>query len=66
MCPDLAQLVDHPIGMVTSLGAAAGSAADVAAHVPRLEELAVELQAAHPALATTLRELIDALGKAGI
>jgi Domain of unknown function (DUF4404) len=52
-----------------TLGAArapAGSAADVAAHVPRLEELAVEFQAAHPGLSATLRQLIDALGKAGI
>lgn len=40
---------------------AAGPAA-----VPRLESLAVRFEASHPALAETLREVIDALGKAGI
>lgn len=33
---------------------------------PRLETLAVRFEASHPALAETLREVIDALGKAGI
>jgi hypothetical protein len=37
-----------------------------AAHVSRLEELAVDFQAGHPQLAELLRQLIDALGKAGI
>ncbi|HXB17858.1 MAG TPA: DUF4404 family protein [Steroidobacteraceae bacterium] len=33
---------------------------------PRLESLAVRFEAGHPALAETLREIIDTLGKAGI
>jgi hypothetical protein len=33
---------------------------------PRLESLAVRFEAGHPALAETLREVIDALAKAGI
>jgi Domain of unknown function (DUF4404) len=33
---------------------------------PRLEALAVKFEADHPALAETLRQLIDVLGKAGI
>ncbi|MBV9620546.1 MAG: DUF4404 family protein [Gammaproteobacteria bacterium] len=37
-----------------------------AATAPRLESLAVRFEASHPALAETLREVIDALGKAGI
>jgi len=37
-----------------------------AAHAPRLESLAVRFEAGHPGLAELLRELIDALGKAGI
>ena len=41
-----------------------GGAAQPAA--PRLERLAVGFEASHPALAETLREVIDALGKAGI
>ncbi|HTX23483.1 MAG TPA: DUF4404 family protein [Steroidobacteraceae bacterium] len=34
--------------------------------LPRLEELAVRFETEHPALAQVLRQLIDALGKAGI
>ena len=34
--------------------------------VPRLEALAVQFEANHPSLAQVLRQLIDALGKAGI
>jgi Domain of unknown function (DUF4404) len=41
-------------------------AAGAAAHAPRLESLAVRFEAGHPALAEALRQLIDALGKAGI
>jgi predicted component of type VI protein secretion system len=37
-----------------------------AAHTPRLESLAVRFEAGHPGLAEALRELIDALVKAGI
>lgn len=33
---------------------------------PRLEALAVRFEADHPALADTLRQIVDALGKAGI
>lgn len=33
---------------------------------PKLESLAVRFEAEHPAIAETLRQLIDALGKAGI
>ena len=34
--------------------------------LPRLEALAVKFEASHPALAQTLLQLLDALGKAGI
>ena len=37
-----------------------------AVHGPRVRELAVRFEAGHPALAEALRELVDALGKAGI
>ena len=43
---------------------ASPAGADSAA--PRLESLAVRFEASHPALAETLREVVDALGKAGI
>ena len=42
------------------------ASAAAAAHMPRLEALAVRFEAGHPALAEGLRELIDALVKAGI
>jgi hypothetical protein len=44
-----------------------GAGSEVApAAAPRLEKLAVRFEASHPALAETLREVIDALAKAGI
>lgn len=46
-------------------GQAARETAQPAA-VPRLEALAVQFEAEHPALARVLRQLVDALGKAGI
>jgi hypothetical protein len=47
-------------------GADTAAGAPATAHAPRLESLAVQFQAGHPALAELLRQLIDALGKAGI
>jgi Domain of unknown function (DUF4404) len=47
-------------------GRAAQDSSAVAAHTPRLESLAVRFEAGHPALAKAMRELIDALVKAGI
>jgi hypothetical protein len=41
-------------------------AAAAEAHTPRLEALAVQFEADHPALADVLRRLVDLLGKAGI
>jgi len=53
-----------------ALGASATSAGSpdeaAAGHAPRLETLAVRFEAGHPGLAEVLRELVDALGKAGI
>lgn len=43
------------------------SVADAAgAHTPRLESLAVRFEADHPGLAEVVREIIDALARAGI
>jgi predicted component of type VI protein secretion system len=50
-------------------GTPTASTAPVAAakeHTPRLEALAVQFEADHPALADGLRSLADLLGKAGI
>lgn len=40
--------------------------AGASGHAPRLEALAVQFEADHPALAELLRQLTDALGKFGI
>lgn len=45
---------------------ARGDAAAAAPSKPRLEALAVKFEADHPALADSLRQLVDLLGKAGI
>ncbi len=48
-------------------GQSVGDSSSAAApHTPRLELLAARFEAGHPTLAETLRELIDALVKAGI
>ena len=54
--------IEHALGS----GAADPTAARAAGAAPRLEALAVRFEAGHPALAETLREIIDALVKAGI
>lgn len=51
-------------GGAASAGSAGGRSA--AAHARRLESLAVKFEAGHPGLAEALREVVDALGKAGI
>ena len=56
--------IERALGGRAAPDAAATGAAAV--HAPRLESLAVKFEAGHPALAEALRQLIDALGKAGI
>ena len=57
---------EHLAGVTRDLeGSLAGGAAPQGA-VYRLESLAVRFEASHPGLAQNLRDLIDALGKAGI
>jgi len=46
--------------------ASAAAAGQAGLHASRIESLAVEFEAGHPGLAEVLRELVDALGKAGI
>jgi Domain of unknown function (DUF4404) len=43
-----------------------GARAAAGAHTPRLESLAVRFEADHPSLAEVIREVIDALARAGI
>ncbi len=45
---------------------ALGAGGEGGGSAPRLEQLAVRFQATHPALAGSLQQLVDLLGKAGI
>lgn len=45
---------------------AGGSPPDHHTLAERLDELAVQFEAEHPSLGTALRQVVDALGKAGI
>jgi sialic acid synthase SpsE len=45
---------------------ALGSKHSITAPQPRLEALAVKFEADHPAIAQSIRQLVDLLGKAGI
>ena len=58
----------HLSAVVRDIDHALGEAgADTAgAHAPRLESLAVRFEADHPGLAEVIREVIDALARAGI
>lgn len=55
------------LGVVArDIEAASAPRQDVADHVPALERMAVRFESEHPAAARALRQLVDALGKAGI
>jgi len=57
---DIERLLDHH-------AAVAPAGASVRAQsLPRLEALAVEFEAEHPALSAGLREFVDLLGRAGL
>jgi hypothetical protein len=58
--------VMRDIERALAAGESAEATGAAAVHTPRLESLAVRFEAGHPALAEAVRELIDALGKAGI
>lgn len=45
---------------------AKGEARPAARSIPRLEALAIEFDAEHPALAGSLRQLVDLLGRVGL
>ncbi len=52
--------------LVEDIRAVSATSGADATHAPALERLAVRFEADHPALAAALRQLVDALGKAGI
>jgi predicted component of type VI protein secretion system len=58
--------IERTLAPGAQTAASPATLAPAATHAPRLESLAVQFEAGHPGLAETLRQLIDALGKAGI
>jgi predicted component of type VI protein secretion system len=58
--------IERALASPSGKQAAAATRVPAAAHVPRLESLAVRFEAGHPGVAELLRALVDALGKAGI
>jgi Domain of unknown function (DUF4404) len=56
----------HEIDSTLGQGGQRGAADQAGAHAPRLESLAVRFEADHPGLAEVIREVIDALVRAGI
>jgi hypothetical protein len=66
--PQSRELLITLLGDITRLLGPASSA-DVDAQrtvAERLDELAVQFEAEHPALGTAIRQVVDTLGKAGI
>ena len=67
VAPGLASPAGTTSPTAPSASAAAPAPAATPAHaLPRLEALAVEFDAEHPALSAGLREFIDLLGRAGL
>ncbi len=56
----------NDIERVLRQGAAAAPTPPAAASLSRLEALAVDFEAEHPALAASLRQFVDLLGRAGL
>ena len=63
---ELLATVMRDIERALGRGGPKAAATSVKTNSPRLESLAVRFEGDHPALAEVLREIIDALGKAGI
>lgn len=60
------ELLRHLSADIDRLVTQPGSQQAGPSHRPRLKELEVRFELEHPALAQTVRELIDTLGKAGL
>jgi hypothetical protein len=55
------------LGVVArDIGQLSSADAGMTGHVPALERLAVRFESEHPSLSAALRQLVDALAKAGI
>jgi predicted component of type VI protein secretion system len=63
---DLLTTVMRDIERTLARGGVSAAVTSPAAATPRLEALAVQFEADHPGIAQLLRQIIDALQKAGI
>lgn len=65
--PQSRDLLIALLGDITRLLGSSGTNADEDTSLTeRLDELAVQFEAEHPALGTAIRQVVDTLGKAGI
>lgn len=64
--PQARELLISLLSDITRLLAPAGDVTGEPSLAGRLDELAVQFEAEHPALGTAVRQLVDTLGKAGI
>jgi Domain of unknown function (DUF4404) len=64
--PELRQRLIELLGDITRLLGKPVTAGEQRSLVEQLDALAVQFEAEHPALGNALRQVVDALGKAGI
>jgi Domain of unknown function (DUF4404) len=64
--PELRELLVALLTDITRLLAKPGTAEESHSVTERLDELAVQFEAEHPALGTAIRQVVDTLAKAGI
>jgi hypothetical protein len=64
--PQLRELLIAVLTDITRLLGKPSAARDAQSLGERLDELAVQFEAEHPALGTAIRQVVDTLGKAGI
>jgi len=64
--PELRQRLIELLGDITRLLGKPATAGQRRSLIEQLDALAVDFEAEHPALGSALRQVVDALGKAGI
>jgi Domain of unknown function (DUF4404) len=64
--PQLRPLLIELLGDITRLLGKPATAGEKHSLIEQLDALAVQFEAEHPALGAALRQVVDALGKAGI
>ena len=64
--PEVRQLLIELLGDITRLLGRPATAGERHSLIENLDSLAVQFEAEHPALGTAIRQVVDALAKAGI